>query len=350
MYYVRYKRKKHRRRKRVFFLLFALACVGLSFALAFGFGKGPAAKLLSRPAAAGHALPLLTIDRQEQLLININIPVDENDSWRVKDNKLELTLVHKDAIAAFPAEEQYLDQQICFRREQNKVVLIIELDNLPPIFRLSTTAFGYAIQWSEAGLAGKRIAIDPGHGGHDPGAEGHYLGLYEKNVTLAIALELQAMLEKAGVEVFMTRSTDTLVDTTLKPGRHIRPDLWKRHDLVNDYSPDLFLSIHNNSWSDKYARGIETYHNPNSLNSFPSKRAAQLIQNELVAELQRYSRGIKPKNDAVLQVKAPAVLAEILFISNKEEEAMLAEPDFAKSAAAALFKGIAAFFQDPRGE
>ncbi len=66
--------------------------------------------------------------------------------------------------------------------------------------------------------------------------------------------------------------------------------------------------------------------------------------------MQRYSRGIKPKNDAVLQVKAPAVLAEILFISNKEEEAMLAEPDFAKSAAAALFKGIAAFFQDPRGE
>lgn len=350
MYYVRYKRKKNRRVKRVFFLLFALACIGLSFALAFGFGKGANFKLISRPTAAGQALPLLTIQRQERLLLHLNVPIDEGDSWRVRDNKLELTLLHNEAIAAFPLEEQYLEQQISFRREEGKVILIIELDNLPPIFSLRTTAQGYTFQWLEAGLAGKRIAIDPGHGGHDPGAVGHHLDLYEKNVTLAIALELQAMLEQAGADVFMTRTTDTLVDTTVKMDRSISPDLWKRHDLVNEYSPDLFLSIHNNSWSDKYARGIETYYNPNSLNSIPSKAAAKLIQNELVNELQRYNRGIKPKNDAVLQVDAPAVLAEILFISNKEEEAMLAAPNLANRAAAALFKGIAAFFLDPRGE
>lgn len=340
MYYVRYKRKKNRRVKRVFFLLFALACIGLSFALAFGFGKGANFKLISRPTAAGQALPLLTIQRQERLLLHLNVPIDEGDSWRVRDNKLELTLLHNEAIAAFPLEEQYLEQQISFRREEGKVILVIELDNLPPIFSLRTTAQGYTFQWLEAGLAGKRIAIDPGHGGHDPGAVGHHLDLYEKNVTLAIALELKAMLEQAGAEVFMTRTTD------------IGSNYWTRHDLVNEYSPDFFLSIHNNSWSDKNARGLETYYNPMSLNGYHSKAAAKLVQNKLVAELQRYNRGIKykKKSDAVLQVDAPAVLAEILFISNKEEEAMLAAPNLANRAAAALFKGIAAFFLDPRGE
>lgn len=339
VYYVSRKRKKHRK-NRVFFLLFALACIGLSFALVFSLGKGAALNFIAKPAVTGHALPLLTIERQEQLLLHINVPIDKRDSWRVRNNKLELTLLHDDAFASFPTEEQYLDQQISFHRDEGNVVLVIELDNLPPIFSLKTTAQGYTIQWQEAGLAGKRVAIDPGHGGYDPGAVGHYLGLKEKNITLAIAHELQAMLEKAGAEVFMIRTAD------------IGSGYWTRHDLVNEYSPDFFLSIHNNSWSDKSARGLETYYNPISLNGYHSKAAAKLVQDKLVAELQRHSRGIKykKKSDAVLQVDSPAVLAEILFISNKEEEAMLAAPDFANRAATALFKGIAAFFLDPRGE
>lgn len=349
MYYLRYTKKKKRKKRRAFFLTFALVCVGLSFAMAFSMGKQPVTVKLNAEAA-NNALPLISIQRQQHPLVYINVPIGENDSWRVRKNILELTLSHADASAAFPPEEQPLDQHIGFRREEGRVVVELELDKLPPVFHFIKTETGYAIKWLEAGLAGKRIAIDPGHGGHDPGAVGQWLGLEEKNVTLAIALELKAMLEQAGAEVFMTRSTDTIVDETLQPGRHIRPDLWKRYELVSEYSPDLFISIHNNSWSDRFAYGIETYYNPNSLNAHHSKRAAKMVQEELVKEIQRYNRGIKPKNDAVLQVDAPAVLAEILFISNKEEEAMLAASGFPVRAAKALYEGIAAYFLDSGGE
>lgn len=350
MYYSRYKGKKKRRKRRAFFLTFALACMGLSFAMAFSMGKNSDSIASIKAHAVSQMLPLVSIQRQQLPLVYINVPTGENDSWRVRKNILELTLSHEQALASFPSEEQPLDQHISFRREEGGVVVELELDNLPPVFHLLKTETGYAIKWLDAGLAGKRIAIDPGHGGHDPGAMGHYLRLEEKNITLAIALELQAMLEEAGAEVFMTRTTDTIVDTTLQPGRHIRPDLWKRYELVSEYSPDFFISIHNNSWSDRYAKGIETYYNPNSLNAYHSKNAAKAVQKELVEEIQRYNRGIKPKNDAVLQVDAPAVLAEILFISHKEEEAMLAAPDFPGRAAEALYKGIAAYFLDSGGE
>lgn len=351
MYYVRYKGKKKRRRRNAFFLTFALACMGLSFVMAISIAKNSDSTASIKAHAIGQPLPLVSIQRLEHPLVYINVPVGENDSWKVQKNKLELSLSHPEASASFPSEG-HIDQNIGFRREEGVVVLELELENLPPIFHFEKSETGYVIKWLDSGLAGKRIAIDPGHGGHDPGAEGRFIGLKEKNIILAIALELQEMLEKAGAEVFMTRSTDTLVDTTLQPGRHIRPDLWMRHDLVSDYSPDFFISIHNNSWSDTYARGIETYYNPMSLNGYHSKAAAKLVQDQLVAEIQRYSRGTKykPKSDAVLQVDAPAVLAEILFISNKEEEAMLAAPDFPGRAAKALYKGIAAYFLDYGGE
>jgi N-acetylmuramoyl-L-alanine amidase len=347
---MRYSKKKKRKKRRTFFLTFALVCMGLSVAMAFSMGKQADAPAILNSKAANTALPLISIHRQRHLRIYINVPIGEDDSWRVQNNILELTLSHADASAAFPAEEQPLDQHIGFRRQGGRVVVELELDKLPPVFYFMKTETGYAIKWLDAGLAGKRIAIDPGHGGHDPGAIGQYLRLEEKTVTLAIALELKAMLEQAGAEVFMTRSTDTIVDTTLQPGRHIGPDLWKRYELVSEYSPDFFISVHNNSWSDRFAYGIETYYNPNSLNAYHSKRAAKAVQDELIRELQRYNRGIKRKNDAVLQVDAPAVLAEILFISNKEEEAMLAAPDFAGRAAIALYEGIAAYFLDPGGE
>jgi N-acetylmuramoyl-L-alanine amidase len=201
-------------------------------------------------------------------------------------------------------------------------------------------------------LAGKKIAIDPGHGGHDPGALGRRLGLQEKDVTLAIALELRTLLEEAGVEVFMTRSTDTLIDTTLLPGQHIRPDLWMRRDIVHEWSPDFFISIHINSWKDSTAAGIETYYNRYALNGPHSRVAAQLIQDRLVAEIARRDRGVKYKesSDAVLRLDDfPAVLAEILFVSNPVEERILADPGFAPKAAKALFLGIQDYFNTGGG-
>lgn len=336
-----------KQKARVFFLLFTLACLGLSLALAFT-SRGAAAKEIPRPVRIGeNRVPLL--QWQEQFTLNINI-LSAMPSCKVVANKLEMTLYPEGDQALFSAEEQFLDQNLSVRQAGAEVFLTVELGNLPPFFSLRPTDRGYSIQWLEAGLKGKRIALDPGHGGTDPGAVGRHLGLLEKDVTLPIALKLRALLEKAGAEVFMTRTTDALLDPEHRQGRSVRPDLLLRRDSIDAYSPDFSISIHHNSWKTGDVRGLETYYNPGSLNGFLAKEAAVEIHRVLLETLQRRDRGIKDKKDLVLQVKAPAVLAEILYISNKEEEALLAAPDFPEQAAKALFRGIAAYFQDPGGE
>jgi len=296
---------------------------------------------------------LLSMRNDNTLSVEMIITPNEMDSWRISDNTLELMLYDCDAVTMFSPELVWLEQEIGYRIEDKKVIVIFEMDNLPPIFRVIRKADGYRIEWSQVGLAGKRIAIDPGHGGHDPGAVGYQIGLLEKDITLAISLELKALLEESGAEVFMTRSTDTLVDTTVKPGQHIRNDLWMRRNIVNDWSPDFFISVHNNSWKNGSAGGIETYYNRYSLSAPHSRLAAQLVQNRLVTEIKQRDRGVKYKesSDAVLHNdNFPSILAEILFISNRVEEKLMAEPGFAKRTAEAIFLGISDFFDNYGGE
>lgn len=339
---------KGRNKKRFFFLLFILAVLATPLAIAMNLGgtESVPAIYINVPTPANHPLISTFRARGSNIFIDINAPAAPNDTWLIKDNRLVFALGDEDTVTALALEDSWLGQQIGYYHEKGLAHVVIELDNLPPIVQVHRTNSGYRIELTDSGLSGKRIAIDPGHGGHDPGAVGHYLRLQEKDVTLAVALELNKLLSDAGAEVFMTRSTDTLVNTNVKPGQHIRPDLWMRRDIVNEWSPDFFVSIHNNSWSDRVAGGIETYYNRTSLNSFQSRTAASLIQQRLVAEFQRRDRGIKYKqsSDAVLQVDFPAVLCEVLFISNRAEEAMLADSGFAKRAAQAIFDGINVYF------
>src|SRR5439155_26393565 len=99
----------------------------------------------------------------------------------------------------------------------------------------------------QLGLGVSRIVIDPGHGGHDPGAKGP--GITEAELVLDIALRLEKLpLAKApGVEVFLTRRGDEFVP------------LQERTAMANRESADLFLSIHANASGNPQARGIETY-------------------------------------------------------------------------------------------
>jgi N-acetylmuramoyl-L-alanine amidase len=98
----------------------------------------------------------------------------------------------------------------------------------------------------QLGLGVSRIVIDPGHGGHDPGAKG--AGVTEAELVLDVALRLEKLLTKApGIEVVLTRRTDEFVP------------LQERTAIANREAADLFLSIHANASSSPLARGIETY-------------------------------------------------------------------------------------------
>jgi N-acetylmuramoyl-L-alanine amidase len=215
--------------------------------------------------------------------------------------------------------------------------------------------------------------IDPGHGGHDTGALGPS-GLQEKELTLDIARRVAAVLqEELGMRVVLTRAKDQFIG------------LRERTTLANRERADLFLSIHVNAASDGSATGTETYFlsneatdgaarraaeyetrlitgdgsarsgSPDVLRSIlwdlaqsdfqqESSRVAEALQNNLDRALRRPSRGVKQAPFYVLGGAAmPAVLVEIGFISNPQEEQRLRDDGYRDRIARALVAGVAAY-------
>ncbi|WP_404987644.1 N-acetylmuramoyl-L-alanine amidase [Clostridium culturomicium] len=187
-------------------------------------------------------------------------------------------------------------------------------------------------------VCGKLIAIDPGHGGDDPGAIGKYgLGLQEKTIVLNVGLMVRDMLIEKGYRVIMTRTGDyRLADNSTE-------DLKKRAEIANNANADLFVSIHANSAEDRRANGTETYYHKNLSSTSNAAKIARAIQTNLVSSLGRYDRGVKTADFSVLRnTKMDAALAEIAFISNADEEKLLGSEQFQRNAAKAIVDGIIA--------
>ncbi len=149
-----------------------------------------------------------------------------------------------------------------------------------------------------------RIAIDPGHGGKDPGAEGGQLR--ESEVVLAISLFLRDELVGCGHDVLMTRDSDVFVP------------IRKRCQVANAWHADLFLSIHCNAASNPQAHGMELLIYPGSVRG---RDLAGHIWEPLLQFPNLRDRGIKARDDlGVLRMTfMPAVLVETAFISNEED-------------------------------
>ena len=111
-----------------------------------------------------------------------------------------------------------------------------------------------------------KICIDPGHGGYDPGAVNHNVGVTEKSLALKIAALLGGELASRGYDVFFTRELDTFIP------------LGFRTKIANNEKADLFISIHLNAAADPAAQGIETWYYEGSRES---ERLASIVQREL---------------------------------------------------------------------
>lgn len=184
-----------------------------------------------------------------------------------------------------------------------------------------------------------KVCIDPGHGGSQPGAVGYY-GTKEKDITLQVALQLRDVLKNAGVEVVMTRDSDKDVRTAKQPN-----ELQARCDVANNSKADVFVSVHCNAADDRTAHGTETWYYPKDAKS---KTLAQFIQTELVKQIGLRDRGVKQGNYYVTRyTKMPAVLVELAFISNPEEEVLLKNKAFQKKCAVGIANGILLFFGMP---
>ncbi|MEW6244657.1 MAG: N-acetylmuramoyl-L-alanine amidase [Bacillota bacterium] len=178
-------------------------------------------------------------------------------------------------------------------------------------------------------LIGKRIVVDPGHGGSDPGAIAPS-GVYEKDLVWDIGEQLAKLLKAAGADVYLTREGDQTVGVR------------DRVRMANSIGADVLISIHMNTFRDKNKLGAEVYHC--SLSPV-THRLAEIIQSQLVS-LGFADSGVKKAEFYILkETNMPAVLAEIGYLTNPSDERKLLDPAFRTKIADALFKGIVMFFQ-----
>jgi N-acetylmuramoyl-L-alanine amidase len=214
----------------------------------------------------------------------------------------------------------------------------------------------------------RRIAIDAGHGGKDPGALG--VDLREASVVLAIARELRTQLVGRGFEVVMTRDQDVFLP------------LGTRTDVANKHDVDLFLSVHANAAKSRKLTGVETYLLDTSYDRQTARVAARengtsvrelsdlhmllaslklgnneryaaqyanLVQSSLIRRLrkdyvQTVDLGVKRGPFLVLfQADMPAILVEVGFVSNPAEGARLGSHEFARAAAEGIADGVSAY-------
>ena len=176
-------------------------------------------------------------------------------------------------------------------------------------------------------VSGRTVAIDAGHGGPDSGARGKS-GIREKHINLHIALELRALLGRAAVYTVMTREADhDLIDDGEDiTGSRKRAELERRAMLVNARSPDVFVTIHSNSFPESQWSGAQVFYNPVS---DEGRALAVHIQAQLIQHLGPNTRKARPADIYLLRrVKAPSALVEVGFLSNPREERLLSDPTY----------------------
>lgn len=299
---------------------------------------------------------------------------------------LKNCILSEKAIPSLPIEDGILkDVRIAqFNKETVRVVLDLrELGNfnvfmLSDPSRLVIDVFGKKshvpvpyMKFDKKLTEIKRVVIDPGHGGKDPGAIGPK-GLLEKNVVLAVGKRLARILkEKYNMEVILTRDRDIYIS------------LEERTAIANSNNADLFISIHANASRRRSAKGIETYilnwtsdeeairvaarENAISFKKMKesqselqmilqdlarddkkdkSMKLAYNVQNSVVDILsQDYNKiidlGVKQALFYVLiGAEMPSILVEISFISNREEEKRLSQKKYREKIAEAIARGV----------
>ena len=191
-------------------------------------------------------------------------------------------------------------------------------------------------------LRGRRIVLDPGHGGFFKGAVGQN-GLTEAEVNLGVALYLRGLLEWVGAEAFMTRTAD--YDFLTENDSTLTRDLAFRSSFVDSLQPDVFLSLHHNSTAslDRTVNETQTYYPLGSDGA--SVDLARAIHRHLVLNLEIFPAKILPGNFHVLRnATVPAVLGEPAMISHPVIEGRLSLAASQRLEAEAYFLGLLDYF------
>ncbi|SFB61146.1 N-acetylmuramoyl-L-alanine amidase [Cohnella sp. OV330] len=189
-------------------------------------------------------------------------------------------------------------------------------------------------------LTGKTVVLDAGHGGVDGGAVSRD-GLIEKDINMALVLQLRDYLQQAGAVVYLTREGDhDLAGSEVKGySKRKTQDLINRTATINGKNPYLALTIHMNSVPSAKWSGAQTFYYPSNAEG---ARLATLVQAEIRESVGNTNRVALTKDNVYLlkALKMPAALVEVGFLSNPEESRLLAGKAYQTKVAAALYRGI----------
>ena len=193
------------------------------------------------------------------------------------------------------------------------------------------------------------LIIDAGHGGEDGGTVGKN-GVFEKELNLKIAENLNALALCSGYETVMTRSEDVLLyDRNVDfKGRKKALDLLARVKIAEKYDDAIFISIHMNAFPEERYSGLQVYY---SKNHESSKMIADEIQATVKNILQPDNGRVTKSADSSIfvldRITHPAVLIECGFLSNEEECALLSSEEYQKKLALVIFSALSKYIEAP---
>lgn len=189
---------------------------------------------------------------------------------------------------------------------------------------------------SNAKPSDRVIAIDPGHGGKDPGTIQN--GVNEKDINLAVSHKLNEGLRNKGYTTIMTREDDTFIE------------LKERANIANRNGADLFISIHSNSHPNSSVSGVQVlYHSKDKTNVTKEEtyKLANIIKEEIIKGTGAKDKGLVPREQTVVirDTNMPAVLIELGFLSNPKEAELLKDESYQYLLVESIINGIERYFE-----
>lgn len=232
--------------------------------------------------------------------------------------------------------KQLFEKFVTKKRQRLRSCLLLVLAGclwglmLPPSAPVSTPALP---------LSGMTVALDPGHGGYDGGARAVESGLWEKHITLQMALAIEEELTAQGAQVVLTRREDIcLADGDTATRARKRQDLQRRMDIAAEAGADVFLSIHMNEYRSRREQGPQVFW---QRGGDAGKQLAQTLQSALIRELDPPKQRQALAGDYyVLRGPLPSALVECGFISNAQEEKLLLSSEYQHRFGQALAAGL----------
>lgn len=205
-----------------------------------------------------------------------------------------------------------------------------------------------AIETVGVATTSKVIVIDAGHGGYDPGKAGPN-GTLEDEINLDIALKLKDYLEQSGATVVMTRMDDEYLQGPAG-NTHKRKDMSFRKQVMKESEADVMVSIHQNAFPQSEVRGAQVFYYKDAVN-------AKLLAYTVQEAIKNYAdsmngRQIKSSKDYYIlnECSMPAIIVECGFLTNPQEEQLLATDEYQDKMAWAIYIGLIEYFEQLEGK